>query len=236
MSGHVMKCPNCNAEVTVPHQQVVKTLEKPVASPHKSESLGTKGFVYRRMFLISLIACLVFGALTAIYSLTTSSFGSNQATILLTTVSLGTYSMTGLCCATLIGHPQYNILGRMGIAISMIGGLWAFVTNLFLLAAPEVFEGGALLQGRLSFLVIAVAFAHSALLLRINTTNTTVQNIRYLTLGIIALFSVVLLGYIMAPENFPKAWRLFSVIAVLNVLGTVATPLSHAATKESKAH
>lgn len=236
LSGHLMKCPNCKAEVTVPHQQRVQTPEKLVASSNKSESHRTKGFAYRRMFLISLIACLVFGALTAIYSLTTSSFNSSQATILLTTISLGTYSMTGLCCATLIGHPQYSLLGRIGIAISMIGGLWAFVTNLFLLAAPKIFEGGSLLQGRLSFLVIAVAFAHSALLLRINTINATVQNIRYFTLGIIALFSVVLLGNIMAPEDFPKAWRLFSVLAVLDVLGTIATPLSHAATKETKAY
>ncbi|WP_299487676.1 hypothetical protein [Acaryochloris sp. IP29b_bin.137] len=132
-------------------------------------------------------------------------------------------------------HPHYRGLGQVGIMISMLGGLWAFMTNMALMSNLGEFGGGAI-QLRFSFLVIAIAFAHSALLLRINTANTTVKSVRYLTLSIIATFTVVLVSNIMALGNFPhQAWRLFIVLAILNVLGTLATPLLHAATKEPKA-
>ncbi len=232
--GQSLSCPNCAAEVQVPHQQAIKISDQPQPSSARSASQSTQSNVYRRIFLNSLLACLIFGALTAIYSLFTSSFGATQGTILLTTASFGVYSLTGLGCATVIDHPQYHGLGRVGITISMIGGLWAFVTNVAFMSNLGEFGGGEVLQLRFSFLVIAAAFAHSALLLRINTADPTVQSVRYLTLGIITTFTVVLVSNIMAPENFPQAWRLFSVLAVLNVLGTLATPLLHAATKEAK--
>lgn len=228
--GQLMTCLSCRADILVPPRQITKSK----LNSDKPEPRPQQGFIYRRIFLISLIACLVFGALTAIYSLMTSSFSTSQATILLTTVSLGTYSMTGLCCATLIGHPQHNEFGRIGIAVSVISGFWAFVNNLAILAHQEIDAWAEVLQVRFSFLIVAVAFAHCSLLLRINTTNTTVVNVRYVTLGIIAMFSMVLLSYIMAPENFPVSWKLISVLSVLNVLGTIATPLTHAATKGSK--
>ena len=228
--GQLMACPSCSANILVPPPSISELSAKSKANPKKSDSLPTQGFVYRRLFLISLIGCLIFGALTAIYSLITSSFDTSQATILLTTVSLGTYSMTGLCCSALIGHPQHNRFGQIGIAVSVFSGFWAFVNNLAILANQEINNWGELLQVRFSFLVVAVAFAHCSLLLRIHTTNQTVQNVRYVTLGIIAMFSMVLLGNIMAPDNFSTSWKLISILSVLNVLGTIATPLYHAAT------
>lgn len=237
-SGQYIVCPRCKATVQAPQGQAAKISEQPQISSARDTSQRTQSFFYRRIFLLILLiglACFLFICYTAFQSILQTDLSltasKNLLTSLLTTVVLGVYGVTGLCCTTVIDHPQHHRIGQMGIMMSMIGSLWAFGRNVMLMSNLEDLSGGEGLRFRFAFLVITVAFAHSALLLNIKTTNAAVQNLRYLTLGIIATFSVILVHFILVQNNiYSPHWELLWVLALLNMLGTLATCILAAST------
>lgn len=180
----------------------------------------------RRVFLYCLLACFIVGAATAIFALLSFDFGEIQAKILLTTLSLGAFSLTGLCCAVLADQHQYIVFGGIGIAISIAGAVFAILTNWGVVTGWEI-----LIKGRFFFLTVAVAFGHAALLLMINTTNNLVRSSRIATLVIIALVAGMLLAFTVFPDSIVYAWTILGILAVLDALGTIATPVLHLATR-----
>jgi hypothetical protein len=227
--GQLMTCPSCSAEIPVPNPSVDSPFAPSGAS--KADAVAsplhrTWGVRVRRIFLISLLACFVVGAATAILALLSFQFGETEAKILLTTLSLGVYSLTGLCCALLTDQRRYRVFSGLGIAASILGALFAILTNWEIVTGLEVF-----VKGRLSFLVVAVAFGHAALLLRINTASAVVRVVRSVTLGIIALVGALFLVITMDPGSIPVAWVCLGILGVLDVLGTIATAILHLANR-----
>lgn len=187
----------------------------------------------QRVFLFGLLACFVVGAATAIFALLSFELSGIQVQILLTTVALGAYSLAGLCCAGLASQGQFRLFGGLGVAASIGGALFAILTNWEFIAGWEI-----LLKGRFSFFVIALALSHAALLLMIKTTNVAVRFVRAATLGIIALFAALLLSIALVPKfntMIPDVVSLpiLSIVGVLDVLGTIATPILHLATRKN---
>lgn len=227
--GQLVTCPNCKAETPVPAPSV----SSPFAASRGSKAGSAapppgprRGGIYGRVFLISLLACFVVGAATGILALLSFELGETEAKILLTTLSLGVYSLTGLCSALLADQRSYRVFGGLGIAVSVLGGLFAILTNWEMVSGLEL-----IVKGRISFLIVAIAFGHAALLLRINTTSAAVRVVRSVTLGIIALVGAVLLAITMEPSSIPIAWVCLGILGVLDVLGTIATPILHMATR-----
>lgn len=234
-----MSCPSCHAEITVPTpRQGESTLSQlpespkanPFADPYVKPLAPHSGDDWihnlRRLFLYCLLGCFVVGALTALISLQSAAFGKFQSKILLTTLSFGVYSLTGLCCALLADNSPYKMFGGIGIAASIVGALFAFLTNWEIVTGWEL-----LIRGRFSFLIIAISFAHAALLLMINSTNSGVRFVRNVTLAMIAVVAILFLSMAINPDSFGYAWVLVSSFVVVDVLGTVATPILHLATR-----
>ena len=123
---------DCKAEIPVP--KIWETSPSELSQPCKAYSDAAKpgpkwGRGYRRVFLFSLLACFVVGATTAICALLSFELGEIQVKILLTTLSLGAYSLTGLCCAVLADKRQFRVFGGLGIAASIAGALFAILAN-----------------------------------------------------------------------------------------------------------
>jgi len=120
-----VNCRQCDGENLVP--QRTERSESPNSPETAFNVSGTRARHFRRAFSILSIGCFTVGAVTAIFSILTSEIGAVQAKIFLTTVSLGVYSLTGLCCSVLADQPKSKHLGRLGIAIA--GAAFAVLTN-----------------------------------------------------------------------------------------------------------
>ena len=228
--GALVLCPACTAEVPVPsppgNLQFLQVPSSVMNSCH-SQARPAWGRELQRVFLYSLLVCLAIGAGAAILALSWIGFGEIQVKIILTTLSLGVYSLTGLCCAAVADQRQLRAFGGLGIGVSVVGGMFAVLTNWEIITGWEL-----LLKGRFCFLILGLAFAHASLLLRVPTTNSAVLSVRNVTLGIIALLAVLLLSVTINPKVVLAFWALLGTLGVLDLLGTVATPILHVTTRD----
>jgi hypothetical protein len=174
-----------------------------------------------RALLLLTIGALCLAALVAIGILLFGNFGETEGKILLTVVAIAGYSLLGLAATTALGRGP-GWLGPLGVGVSAVGFI-LFVGLIWI--APE----GSLL-GRLmgTFLILAVAIAHAALLLLLTrrTSGGPVGTVRRATLAA----SAVLTGMIVVPiltEWEPSGIyvRLLGTIAVLAALGTLLVPI-----------
>ena len=84
----------------------------------------------RRVFLFGLAGSLILCAVFAIYVVIAGAYNDLSGRVLLTTFSIGFYSLTGLCCTPhLEQHSTKRPIAYAGIAVSIIGLLFACVTN-----------------------------------------------------------------------------------------------------------
>ena len=129
---------------------------------------------------------------------------------------------------TLITQRRFSLFGWMGIAASFSGAAFALLTNW------EIVTGwGVLLTGRYCFLVVALAFGHASLLLLIETKNQVVGVVRGATLAVIAAVAIIFVAAPFVPESLVIANQIILVLCVLDVLGTICTPLLHVITRDA---
>lgn len=70
---------------------------------------------YKKYLLISLIVALVISALIGIYIFLFSDGTETEMNVLSTTVSIGVFSLIGLCCATLQNRKGLKWLSILGV-------------------------------------------------------------------------------------------------------------------------
>ena len=188
----------------------------------------------QKIFLKSMVLFLALSAIFGIFSVLTGVFDKFLAMILITTFSLGVYSLTGLCCAPMLNRPELRALGICGIAASILGGGFVIVTNLLLFYLTDHVEDGVfILIGRFLFLIIAIAIAHISLLMRIKTNHSLVIITRWCTIAAITVVALHLLSLTLNFKIMEESWRLFLIFGILNVAGTIATPILHLITKDN---
>lgn len=181
-----------------------------------------------------MVLFLALSAIFGIFSVLTGFFDKFLAMILITTFSLGVYSLTGLCCAPMLNRPELRSLGICGIAASILGGGFVIVTNLLLFYLSDHVEDGVfILIGRFLFLIIAIAIAHISLLMRIKTNHSLVIIARWCTIAAITVVALHLLSLTLNFKIMEESWRLFLIFGILNVAGTIATPILHLITKDN---
>ena len=187
-----------------------------------------QNFNLKKTFLITMIISLSISALIGIFILLFGDFGDTEWRILLTTLSIGGFSLTGLCCSVLYEKGKYIGLSFFGMASSILGFLlsmlatWEFVDFLILF-------DGLTVWGKLTLTLIIFAFssAHACLVLLINPEKSSVKYSLLATLLFIAIVALMLVYLVLfvngePPEEF---FRLLGVFAILNVLGTIVTPI-----------
>ncbi len=181
-------------------------------------------FNFKKIFLITLIISLSISALLGIIIFLIGEFGHTQTRILLTTLTIGGFSLTGLCCATLLDRKRFSIFAIIGMIISVLGFL--FTTSLIW----EIIDwDSSNVISRTVIIVIVLAFstAHASLLLLIKSDKTLVNVSLSTTLLFLSLVALELI--ILVINEFGNVenvwWRILGVFAILDVLGTIVTPI-----------
>jgi len=194
------------------------------AATRRSSTIGAarKGAIY------GIIVSFSLAALVGIVALLSGDFGETQGKIILTTLLMGATSITALCHLA-IADRAMRLVGFVGLAASGV----ALITGLVLIwrdwndASLEDWFRTFVIAG-----IIAVSFAHANLLLLLAGRRRLVIRIGLMvTLAMIAGVAIMLIlvvasnGEIPGFENEGWYWRLFGVIGILDVLGTVVVPV-----------
>lgn len=194
------------------------------ADQRRDAAIGAarKGAIY------GIIVSFSLAAVVGIIALLSGDFGEMQGRIVLTTLLLGATSITALCHLA-IADRAMRIVGFVGLAastVSLIGGL--------VLIWRDWDDAGFddWLKAFLTAGVIAVSFAHANLLLLLAGRRRAVIRIGLMiTLVMIAIVAIMIIlpivseGDIPGFENEEWYWRLFGVVGILDVLGTVVVPV-----------
>lgn len=174
----------------------------------------------RKVFLTSTLIFLVLSVGSGILWILTGSLGDFLSKILLTTISLGAYSLTALCCSSILDRPNLSAFASLGVGASILGAGFAVLTNWEILTGWEF-----ALKGRFSLLIIAVSLAHVSLLLRIKAKHYGVNIARGFTVAAIAVVALLLLG--LCFETVHRVGHTLEIFVHLDVLGTIGTPILH---------
>lgn len=185
------------------------------------QMLPTPQLGIRGILLVSLIASLSISALIAIFVFLFGDFGETEIKLILTTLTIGGYSLTGMCSSALYERRRYILLARAGIMVSAI----AFLITIG--AIWEIIDFDDIWQLLAIFTVLAFSIAHSSLLLLAPSDKSLVNRSLAATITFIVIVALMLIYLVLADDNdvgdFYFRW--LGVFAVLDVLGTVVTPI-----------
>lgn len=184
---------------------------------------------FKKYFLRTLVVALSISALIGIFIFLVGDFGETEIRLLLTTLVIGGYSLAGLCSSTIQNRNELRAFSLMGILVSIIG----FVITI--LALWEIIDFNDIWRLMLVFIILSVAIAHISLLLQIRPKT---DSIKYSLIGTIFFISIVAFMLIKAILNgFNESdtfFRLLGVFSILNVLGTIATPIMDRTIKKTE--
>jgi hypothetical protein len=183
----------------------------------------------RRIAIIAIIVSLSLTALVGIITLLGGEFGEVQGRVLLTTLLMAGFSITVLCHLAVVGRALQAV-GFVGAGVSTV----ALVAGLVLIWLPWDFDTdlGTAWKVFGIFGVLAVSFAHANLLLLLGQRrNPTVRVLLYLTVGFVAVVALMLCLPIGTEGEIPGDdgelyWRLFGVVGILDVLGSIVLPIT----------
>ncbi len=177
----------------------------------------------KRVFLIAMVASLCLAGLAGIAVFLFGTFGEFEIRILFTTLFLGLYSLTSLCAAALLDRRRHHPLGYAGLIVSAA----ALVTAIDLLWISWGSQSTDLLKSSGILGILALSLAHASLLLLAPARKTVGSVIRGLTLVTIGLLAGMLSSFILQDGEIQSDlfFRLLGALAILDVLGTVVTPV-----------
>lgn len=183
----------------------------------------------RRAAIIAIVISLAVAALIGIVAVLTGGFGDEQFKVTLSTLLLATFSITSLCHLAVVAGPL-RVVGWIGIAASFI----AVVSGSWLIWRP--WDGwddwtGLMLNTMFVSLILAVSLAHANLLLLLGERrNPAIRIGLYATLVFVAVLAALIAVPIVTNEGIPGEngdlyWRAVTVVAILDVLGTIVVPV-----------
>lgn len=184
---------------------------------------------FKKYFLRTLVIALSISALIGIFIFLVGDFGETEIRLLLTTLTIGGYSLTGLCSASIQNRNDLKSFSIIGMIISVIGflitigAIWEFVD------LEDIWKA------MMIFIILSVAIAHASLLLQIRPKT---DKIKYALIGTIVFISLVALMLIKSTlTEFDESeffFRLLGVFSILDVLGTIATPILNRITEKKE--
>lgn len=178
----------------------------------------------RRIAVVAVIVSLSITAVVGIVSLLTGEFGELQSRVLGTTSLVGAFSVLALCHLAVAGRPV-RVVGFAGLALSAVALLFGL-----LLIWGDGFDWQAF-EWFAVFAVFAVSLAHANLLLLLaGRRQVAVRTMLVITLAAIACVALGIVMPLITDGRFPgddfeSYWRLFGVIAIVDVLGTIVLPV-----------
>jgi len=184
------------------------------------KNLNPNTMNYKKYFLISLIAALGLSALVGIYIFLFGDAEETEMRILTTTLAIGVFSLLGLSCATLQNREGLRWLSITGVIIPII----AFIITVYGIWSDSEIKDLWKAAGIAT--TLAVGLAHVSLLLLIRIKSSKTKYVLAATILFIIIVSVMFINGILCDfEQGEFYFRLLGVFAILDVLGTITTPL-----------
>lgn len=181
-----------------------------------------KRFNFKKSFLILMIVSLSISAVIGIFIFLFGNFKETEARLLMTTLAVGGYSLTGLCCSALYERQRVTPLTLTGMVISIAG----FVFTV-LMIWHVIVRNMTSMKVLVILIILAASVAQSCLLFLIKPNKLLVRGALFGTILFISVIAVMLV--ILVLKEFPRFWqlyfRLLGVFAILDVLGTIVTPV-----------
>ena len=176
---------------------------------------------FRKVFLMTMIISLSISALIGIIIFLIGEFGDIEARILFTTLTIGGFSLTALCSSALQEKHRFAAFAKTGMAISVLG----FIMTT--LAIWEILDSENIWKVIVIIIILSASVAHISLLLLIRSKKTNVNVSLMLTLLFILIVAIMLIILVLGDFNmdFEFYYRLLGVFAILDVLGTIVTPI-----------
>lgn len=175
---------------------------------------------YKKYFLRTLVIALAISAAIGIFIFLVGDFGEIEIRLLLTTLTIGGFSLTGLCSATIQGRNDLRLFSRAGMLTSVLG--FAVTVG----AIWELVNTEQVWKWILVLVILSIATAHISLLLLLRPRS---NNIKYaLTATVVCITLVALMLVKSTLSEFEESefyFRLLGVFGILDVLGTIATPI-----------
>ena len=187
-------------------------------------------FAFKKTFLLSLVISLSVSALIGVIIFLFGEIGELEFRLLMTTLAIGGYSLTGLCCAALYEKKKIALVSVSGMIVSVLGFIFTF------LVIWEIVDGHleSIIMDVVTFIILSISLAHASLMLLMTPKTSLVRWSLSFTLIFIAIVTLMLL-YIVVFDVHKLGefyFRLLGAFGILDVLGTLATPLLHRAYNE----
>ncbi len=176
----------------------------------------------KRVFLGSVIGSLCVAAITGIVVFLIGNMGDLEIKVLLTALVIGLFSLTSLCCAALYETKRLTPVAISGMLCSAL----ALVLSLWMIWMWEQSVNDTV-TWKATFIagIVAMSLAHGSLLLLVPSPTALIRHVRSATLTTMSLI-VAFLVYLIIMEDMPEFfYRLLGVLAILDALGTILTPL-----------
>lgn len=145
-------------------------------------------------------------------------FGESEGRVLLTTLIVGCASICVLCYLATAGTRWAPVGGLGGVVL-----LLPTVTALILVWSDWESHGDGLWKSYGVGVVGAVTLAQICLLLALAAARRALAVVLWSTVALASLLALLVTGLILGEIEGDSTWRLFGVVAILDVLGTLVT-------------
>jgi len=173
-----------------------------------------------RIGLIGLVSSLVISGIVAIVIFLVGDFGEIQQKTLATTVSLAGFSILSLPSLWHLERTQHGLLSRVGL----LSSLSSFIM-IQLIVWVEPVSNDEFGKSMITLYIIAFATNHALLMMIIKSGHTLVLACKNTTICIIFIVGSAIIAFMWIGEPPDIILRLFGTLVVLDVLGTIVTPM-----------
>ena len=176
----------------------------------------------KNLFVVAIVGALVLSAIIGIIVILKGSFDATDGRILLTTLVAGIFSVTSLANlrSSSSGKDAFRYFSWLSIFLSITAVVLVVVliwqTNL----------SGASWKPAMIFSILAIATAHISLLLPLEEKKQATRSLVFTTVGFIAIVAAMLIYLVVSGANDSDFYfRVLGVFAILDVLGTIISPV-----------
>jgi len=185
-----------------------------------------KNISYKKYILRILIAALGASAFIGIIIFLFGEFSEVQTQVLFTTLTIGVFSLTALCSASIQKH--FKIFSLIGILNSSIA------LGISLIAVWQIIDFNTIWQTTLIFSILSFTIAYGSLMLHITPKTNAIRYGFIASMASLSCVGLMLIWLTLTEfENSQVSFKLLGVVSMMALLGTLISLVLNAITNKS---
>jgi len=185
---------------------------------------------YKRFLLITMVSSLVVCALVGIYILLFGDWGETEMKVFSTTQIVAFFSLLGFCSSLHQNRKYFKWISIMGVFASLVGFV---LTTYMIWWTMEEGQNGDVWRAAFIAGIIAFCLAHISLMLLVKLKSRLTKYVLIATIVFILIVAGMMINAVICDFDLgDRCLRLLGVFAILDVLGTITTPLINKLTEQ----